>query len=387
MTSNISGSASSHSGSTSEILVVGGGPIGLAIAWRAAQRGLTVTVVDPAVGSGASWIAAGMLAPITEAHYGEERLLALNLDSAGRYPAFVAELEQASGRDVGYSTTGTLAVAADSGDRAVLADLHAYQNRLGLASELLSGREARGLEPMLAPTIRGGLLVAGDHSVDPRRLTTALRVAAERAGVTVMEQPAAQVSATRVRLADASMLTAAQVVAAAGCWTPRLTAVPGRPVKGHILRLRGQGFLQRTIRGVVAGSHVYVVPRADGEIVIGATMEELGFDTTVRAGGVYELLRDARAILPGITELEFVETGAGLRPGSPDNAPIIGRIPDGPIVATGHYRNGILLTPVTADAVVDLLAGGSLPAAMAPFSPERFAEARARSASVVGSPV
>ena len=363
-----------------DVVVVGGGPIGLATAWRAAQRGQSVTLVDPAPGSGAAWIAAGMLAPVTEAHYGEEPLLGLNLASAERYPAFVAELEAASGMDVGYSTAGTLAVALDTGDRAVLTELHAYQQRLGLASELLTGREARALEPMLAPTILGGLLVDGDHSLDPLRFTTALRVAAERAGVAVVTSPATNVDATSVRLGDGSRLGAAAVVVAAGCWTPGLTGLTGRPVKGHAIRIRGEGFLSRTVRGVVAGFSVYVVPRADGEVVVGATMEELGFDTTVRVSGVYELLRDARAVLPGITELEFVETGAGLRPGSPDNAPIVGRLGDGPIVATGHYRNGILLTPVTADAVADLLTTGGLPPEMEPFTPERFVTPPARSA-------
>jgi len=361
-----------------DVTVVGGGVIGLSTAWRAARRGLRVTVVDPAPASGASQVAAGMLAPVTEAQYGEEPLLALNLESARRYPDFVAELEDAAGMAVGYRPSGTLAIALDTGDRAVLADLHAFQERLGLRSELLTRRECRGLEPMLDPAIRGGLLVDGDHSVDPRRLTAALRVAAARAGVNIVEQHVTAAAPTAVTLADGTLLPSAYVVVAAGCWTPHLTGLPGRPVKGHVLRLRGADVLHRTIRGVVAGSAVYVVPRADGEVVVGATMEEMGFDTTVRAGGVYELLRDARALLPGITELELVETRAGLRPGSPDNAPIVGRLDDGRIVATGHHRNGILLAPVTADAVVQLLTDGDLPAVMEPFGPSRFAPAAAR---------
>ena len=354
-----------------DVAIVGGGVIGLATAWRAAQGGLSVAVVDQSAGRGASWIAAGMLAPVTEAHYGEEALLGLNLDSAGRYPAFVAELEAASGTSVGYSTSGTLAVALDAGDRAVLAELHAYQQRLGLDSDLLSGRECRTLEPMLAPTVRAGLLVTGDHSVDPRRLTAALHTAGHRAGVRFLEQQATATTSSSVTLADGTTIAAGSVLLAAGCWTPALTGLPGRPVKGHVVRLRGAGFLQRTVRGVVRGFDVYVVPRDDGEVVIGATVEEMGFDTSVRVGCVYELLRDAHELLPGITELELVECGAGLRPGSPDNAPLVGRLADGRFVATGHYRNGILLTPVTADAVTELLAGGQLPAVMAPFSPDR----------------
>ena len=370
---------------TADVAIVGGGVIGLAIAWRVAQRGLAVTVIDRTPGRGASYVAAGMLAPVTEAQYGEEALLTVQLESARRYPAFVAEL----GADVGYTTTGTLAVALDAGDRAVLADLHAYQQRLGLDSHLLTGRECRALEPLLAPTVRGGLFVSGDHAVDPRRLVAALRRAAVRAGAVVVEQPVIDVQmtgdrATGVRIGTGETVAAGSVVLAAGCWTGQLPGVPPdalppvRPVKGQILRLRGPGFLSRNVRGIVTGGHVYVVPRPDGEVVVGATVEETGFDTTVRAGGVYELLRDAHGVLPGLTELELVETSAGLRPGSPDNAPIVGPTPViGLIVATGHYRNGILLAPVTADAVSTLLTDGEVAAEMRAFSPRRFQPAGA----------
>ncbi len=360
-----------------DVVVVGGGIIGLAIGWRTAQRGLTVTVVDPTPMRGASYAAAGMLTPVTEAQFGEESLLALNLDSARRYPAFVEEL----GEDVGYRSTGTLAVASDAGDRAVLVELHAYQQQLGLQAELLSGRECRSYEPMLASTVRAGLLAAGDRSVDPRRLTPALRRAGARAGVRVLEQQVISVEAASVTLAGGDRLSAAQVVVAAGCWSAQLVGLPVRPVKGQILRLRGPGFLDHTVRGVVRGSHVYVVPRDDGELVVGATMEEMGFDTTVRAGAVYELLRDAHELLPGITELELVEVRAGLRPGSPDNAPIVGSLGAGVVAATGHHRNGVLLAPVTADAVADLLTTGELPTVMRPFRPDRFIAAAATTAA------
>jgi glycine oxidase len=351
------------------VVVVGAGIIGLAVAWRCAQRGFAVTLVEAAPTGAASRAAAGMLAPVTEVSYGEERLLALDLESARRYPAFLAEL----GADVGHCTAGTLAVALDTGDRAVLSDLHAYQLRLGLDAQLLSSRECRALEPMLAPAVRGGLLVGGDHSVDPRRLTAALHAAAVGAGVGFVPGAAAAVDAGSVTLPDGRTLAADDVVVAAGCWSAELTAVPVRPVKGQVLRLRGPGFLGRTVRGVVAGSRVYVVPRPDGEVVVGATSEELGFDTRVTAGGVYELLRDAHALLPGITELELVETTVGLRPGTPDNAPMIGRLDSGVVVATGHYRNGVLLAPVTADLVAELLTSGELPELARPFAPDRFA--------------
>ena len=374
---------------TTDVVVVGGGVIGLAIAWQAALRGLTVTVLDPAPGRGASHAAAGMLAPVTEVHYGEERLLRLNLASAQRYPTFAAELTEATGRDVGYRQTGTLAVATDADDRAVLADLHRFQLSLGLTVELLTSREARRLEPMLAPGIRSGLLVAGDHQVDNRLLAAALLAATVAVGVDVRTDRVAGIMttaerATGVRLGNGDTLAAGTVVLAAGCWSPQVAGVPTdvipptRPVKGQIVRLRGPAdFLGRNVRAVVGGTHLYLVPRADGDIVIGATTEEQGYDVTVRAGGVYELLRDAHTLVPGIAELELTETYAGLRPGSPDNAPMIGRTAlAGLVAATGHYRNGILLTPATADAVADLLATGVEPEVIRPFSPQRFARER-----------
>lgn len=373
---------------SSDVLVIGGGIIGLVTAWRAAQRGLRVAVTDPEPGGGAARVAAGMLAAVTELHYGEETLLGLNLASAERYPAFVAELEAVSGQDTGYRSCGTLAVALDTDDRAHLRELHALQRRSGLESEWLTGRECRRLEPMLAPGVRGGLRVDGDHQVDPRRLAAALLTACERAGVIFHLGWADRLSVVRERacgavLADGTRLAADQVVLAAGSLSGRLAGVPEevlppvRPVKGQVLRLTVPPayapFLNRTVRAVVRGSHVYLVPRENGELVVGATSEELGWNTTVTAGGVYELLRDAHELVPGITELPLTETRAGLRPGSPDNAPLLGptALP-GLHLATGHYRNGVLLTPVTGDAMAAVLTGGELPAQARPFSPLRF---------------
>ncbi|MEZ0066764.1 glycine oxidase [Streptacidiphilus sp. MAP12-20] len=382
---------------SSDVLVIGGGIIGLAVAWRTAQRGLSVTVLDPDPGHGANQVAAGMLAPVTELQYGEEPLLRLGIASNARYADFVAELTEASGGlDTGYRRCGTLAVALDADDRAELREVHAFQQRLGLATEWLNGRECRRLEPMLAPDVRGGTLVADDHQVDGRRLGTALLAACRRAGVTLHPSRAASVLTAHGQAVgglaeDGTRLTSAQTVLAAGSWSGELPGLPPeaqlplRPVKGQVLRLRMtnlQGgplpmpFLSRNVRAVVRGCHIYVVPREDGELVVGATSEEQGFDTTVTAGGVYELLRDAHELLPGITELPLVETGAGLRPGTPDNAPLLGptALP-GLVAATGHYRNGVLLTPVTGDAIAELLATGSLPPEAAPFTPARFADA------------
>ncbi|MFF9084967.1 glycine oxidase ThiO [Streptomyces sp. NPDC014991] len=376
---------------TSDVLVIGGGIIGLVTAWRAAQRGLATAVVDPEPGGGAARVAAGMLAAVTELHYGEETLLALNLESARRYPEFVAELTELTGHDPGYRRCGTLAVALDADDRAHLRDLHALQQRSGLASEWLSGRECRRLEPMLAPGVRGGLRVDGDHQVDPRRLSAALMAACERAGVVFHHAWAERLDvaggrAAGVTTADGTGLRAGQVVLAAGSLSGRLAGLPEelrppvRPVKGQVLRLavprRFAPFLSRTVRAVVRGSQVYLVPRENGELVVGATSEELGWDTTVTAGGVYELLRDAHELVPGITELPLTETRAGLRPASPDNAPLLGPSGlDGLLLATGHHRNGVLLTPVTGDVLAHTLVTGDLPQEARPFTPRRFGAA------------
>ncbi|MGW1359644.1 glycine oxidase ThiO [Streptomyces chartreusis] len=376
---------------TSDVLVIGGGIIGLVTAWRAAQRGFTTAVVDPEPGGGAAQVAAGMLAAVTELHYGEQTLLGLNLASARRYPDFAAELTDVTGHDLGYRRCGTLAVALDADDRAHLRELHALQRQSGLDAEWLSGRECRRLEPMLAPGVRGGLRVDGDHQIDPRRLTGALLAACERVGVVFHRAWAERVDvvrdrATGVTTTDGTALTADQVVLAAGSLSGRLAGVPDavlppvRPVKGQVLRLtvpqRYAPFLSRTVRAVVRGSQVYLVPRENGELVVGATSEELGWDTTVTAGGVYELLRDAHELVPGITELPLTETRAGLRPGSPDNAPLLGPTElAGLSLATGHYRNGVLLTPVTGDAMAHVLATGELPEEARAFTPRRFSPA------------
>ncbi|HEX8133573.1 MAG TPA: glycine oxidase ThiO [Actinomycetes bacterium] len=375
-----------------DVLVVGGGVIGLGTAWRAAQAGMAVTVVDPSPGRGASWAAAGMLAPVTEVHYGEQALLRLNLAAADRWPGFAAELEEAAGRQVGYRRCGTLTVARDTDDNAALEDLYRFQLRCGLQVERLRSRDCRRLEPGLAPSVRGGVLAPGDHQVDNRALAGTLLAACERAGVRLLADRATGLRldgerVTGVTVAGGGSPAAATVVLAAGCWSRELGGLaaellpPVRPVKGQLLHLRGPAddpLCRRNVRGL----EVYVVPRADGRVVVGATVEEQGFDTRVTAGAVHDLLRAALELLPDVAELALVETVAGLRPGSPDNAPLLGPAGiDGLVVATGHYRNGILLAPVPADAVAELLASGRVPAAIAPFSPARLRAGTARSAS------
>jgi glycine oxidase len=366
-----------------DVVVVGGGVIGLAIAWRAALRGLAVALLDATPGMGASHHGAGMLAPVTEVHYGEEDLLRLNLASAARYPSFVAELEETSGTPVGYRASGTLAVAFDADDKAALDDLHAYQSSLRLRSQPLTARECRQLEPYLSTAVRGGLLIDGDHQVDPRRLVAALLVACTRAGVDIRRVPARQLRVDGDRVVAVDDISAASIVLAAGCWSaevrglPDHAAPPVRPVKGQIIRLRDDvehPTLQRNVRALVRGRPIYLVPRRDGEIVLGATSEEKGFDTRITVEGTGDLLADARELVPRVSEIEFVEVSVGLRPGSPDNAPMIGAgALSGLVVATGHYRNGILLAPATADAIAELLTSGAMPAGFERFDPCRFA--------------
>jgi glycine oxidase len=380
-----------------DVVVVGGGVVGLGVAWRAAQAGMAVTVVDPAPGRGASWAAAGMLAPVTEVHYGEQALLRLNLAAADRWPAFAAELEEAAGAPIGYRRCGTLTVARDVDDNAALEDLYRFQLRCGLQVERLRSRDCRRLEPGLAPGVRGGVLAPGDHQVDNRAMADALQAAGERAGVRLLLGRAAELlvdgeRVTGVTLAGGASLPAGTVVLAAGCWSRDLGGLaaellpPVRPVKGQLLHLRGPAadpLCRRNVRGL----EVYVVPRADGRVVVGATVEEQGFDARVTAGAVHDLLRAALELLPDVAELELAETVAGLRPGSPDNAPLLGPAGvDGLVVATGHYRNGILLAPVTADAVAELLVSGRVPATIAAFRPDRRAAAGGgAAAATVGS--
>jgi glycine oxidase len=358
-----------------DVAVVGGGAIGLACAWRAQQRGARVVVIDS--GEPGAWhVAAGMLAPVSEAEFGERALLELGLESARRYSDFCAELD-----DPGYRTAGTLVVARDRDEAEALDRLAAFRRDLGLPVERLRPSQARALEPALAPTIRLALDIEGDHAIDPRKLVAALGRAftgeQRRARVRGLRVEGGRV--TGVKLADGALIAAGAVVVAAGVHVahlelPERVRVPVRPVKGQVLRLRdprGPGLVERTIRG----EHAYLVPRGDGRYVLGATMEERGWDTTPTAGGVYELLRDLSEIVPGVFELDIEELTAGLRPATPDNLPAIGRGGlDGLIWATGHYRNGILLTPVTADLVAAALSGESLPEWAAAADPLRFAK-------------
>jgi glycine oxidase len=371
-----------------DVLVIGGGAIGLAAAWRAVVRGLCVLVLErDAIGAGASHVAAGMLAPVTEANFGEERLTNLGVRSVARWPAFASALGEASGVDPGVRACGTLVVARDGDEAESLEREIDFRRSLGLAVERLRPTQARRLEPALAPTVRLALHAPDDHAVDPRRLTAALRAACERAGAQIVEGAEVAeilVEAGRVRgvrVAEATVECETLIVAA-GSWSgglrglPEHARMPVRPVKGQVLRLRdpeGPGLLERNLRMDTGRRAGYLVPRGDGRYVLGATMEERGFDTSVTAGAVHDLVHDAAELLPGVLELELEEAIAGLRPGTPDNAPAIGRgALEGLVWATGHHRNGILLTPLTAYAVEALLIGEE-PEGLEAADPGRFA--------------
>jgi glycine oxidase len=382
---------STTSPSAFDVAVVGAGVAGLAVAWRAAARGLSVCVLDrDAPGAGASGVAAGMLAPVTEADAQERALLALGLESARRWPAFAAELLDATGIDVGFRPTGTLVLARDRDEAEALDRELDLRGRLGLQAGRLRPSQARALEPALAPTVRLALDVPDDHAADPRALTAALLTAAERAGADVL--PGAEVAEVRhdgrrvhgVALAGGAEVRAGAVVVAAGAWSaslgglPEDARVPVRPVKGQTLRLRDPSHepARPVVGRVLRWGGGYLVPRGDGRYVLGATMEERGFDTAMTALGVHELLRDGSELVPAVLELEIDELVAGLRPGTPDNAPVLGVSPAlaGLIYATGHHRNGILLAPVTGDLVAAELADA---APEHGFGPARFARVTA----------
>jgi glycine oxidase len=362
---------SRNMGSEVDVAVVGGGIVGLFVAWRARERGLSVRVLDGGAIAGVAWpVAAGMLAPTSEAQFGDHgaRALALGLAAARRWPSAARELGEASGIDPELRTAGTLVLARDRDEAEALDREARFRESRGLAVTRLRPSEARRREPALAPTLRAALDVPDDHSVDPRRVVAALRAVlgdAVRDGARVR-----RVAPGAVGLAGGEEVRAGEVVVAAGAWSGALAGVPVRPLKGQVLRLRdpaGPGLLEHTLRF----SHAYVVPRGDGRYVVGATTEERGFDTTVTAGAVYELLREAGELVPGLAELELEETRAGLRPATPDTLPLVGRR-DGVIVASGHGRDGVLLSALTGDLVAGLLTGDVDAELLAACDPARF---------------
>lgn len=371
-------------GTDVDVAVIGGGIVGLGIAWEAIRRGHTVTVVDPEPAAGATHAAAGMIAPASELHYREEHLLQLTLNSASRYPEFLASLAW-TGIDPGYRKTGTMVLAFDGADRRALADLQAVQTLHSLSVEQVSLREARRSEPMIGPAATAAFRAPEDHQVDPRKLAASLLAAVTARGQLLLERVSGIECVggrvTGVALDNGRFLAARHTIVANGLAAGGLAGLPCelplRPVYGDILRLRVPAALQplltHTVRGLVRGHAVYIVPREDGTVVLGATMREDG-SSAVSAGGVYQLLRDAQQLVPAVAELELEEILCRARPGTPDNAPVLGEVAgaEGLIIATGFFRHGVLLAPATAAICVDLLEGKPSPPGLDRYRPDRF---------------
>ena len=369
---------------SAEIVIVGAGVIGLAIAFELTRRGKSVLVLEKErVGGGATWASAGMLAPVSEAKVEEPALVEFALESLRRYPEFVSAVETSSGLSSGFRREGTLLVALGRDHEEELDHLVEAQRARGLESYRLTADEVFEREPHLSGWVTGGLLAADDLQVDPRALVQALATATrsqqglivEGAEVESVEAEAGSLRRVEGRLNGQTFSVACDVaVVAAGAWSSTSLESPAgemgvRPVKGQTVRLQGPSL----VRHVLRSPEVYVVPRESGELVIGATMEEQGFDSTPTAGATMDLLRKAWHILPGIYDCPLLEVSVGLRPASRDHMPLIGATEvDGVIVATGHYRHGILLTPITAETVADLITDGRESTLLAPFSPERL---------------
>jgi glycine oxidase len=371
--------------STGKTAIVGGGVIGLAIGWRLAAAGRPVEIFERGVaGHGASWAAAGMLAAGSEVEPGESALFGLLKHSQSLWPGFAVELAEASGIDVELKTEGTLSVALSQDDLGRLRQTYVLQQRMGVESRWLSRVEALEHEPYLNPRLAGALLVKGDHQVENRVLAAALKTAFIRAGGLLREETGdVAVRTAHDRAAGVTAggveYPAGTVIVAAGAWTPDIAGLPPadcppvRPVKGQMLALKMDPAAP-ILTHVLWTPKAYLVPRRDGRLLIGATTEERGFDTTLTAGGMLSLLESAWRALPGIEELPIVESWVGFRPGSRDDAPILGPTGTaGLILATGHHRNGILLTPATADAIAKLVLTGEIDPVIADFGLARFA--------------
>jgi glycine oxidase len=367
-------------------VIVGAGVIGLALAYELLRRDRRVLVLERArPAGGATAAAAGMLAPVSEARDEPSALIDLGIDSLRRFPRFVVELERLTGLDCGYRDEGTLWVALDRDGRAELRHLGETLARKGLDALELDAEELRRVEPHLSPRALGGMRVAGDHQVDPRSLGRCLAEAVDRLGGEVRSgRSVRRVETRNARVAavagvdangDPFRIETANVIIAAGAWSEQSIELPLEPtglraVKGQLLRLKGP----RVLSHVVRTPEIYLVPRADGELLIGGTVEEMGFDEVPTAGAAMDLLRRGWEVLPAIYEFELVEHSVGLRPALDDPLPRIGATEtEGLSVAFGHFRSGVLLAPATAHYLAEWLIAGRQPVELQPFAPERRA--------------
>ncbi|PPR63673.1 MAG: Glycine oxidase [Alphaproteobacteria bacterium MarineAlpha4_Bin2] len=368
-----------------KVAIIGAGVSGLGIGWRLAEAGCNVEVFDRGeAGSGASWAAAGMLAARAEAEPGEEALLLLNLRAQEVWPVFAEQLEAASGRSIGYRDEGTLIIASTRDDAEQLRFNYEYQKNQGLDVEWLNAAQVHRREPYLAPGLSGGVYSPSDHQVDNRELSLALKDAFHAAGGKLNERARVDklaISGGRAKgvIVSGTVVDADIVVLAAGAWSRDLDGLPDevrppvRPLKGQMIALRMDPNFPLLRHVLWAPEGIYLVPRLDGRLIVGATVEEKGFDENLTAGGLLHLLREAWEVLPGIDELPFDEMWAGFRPTSRDDAPILGPTEiEGLVIATGHHRNGILLAPITANAVSNYILTRELSEEIKPFGPGRF---------------
>jgi glycine oxidase len=372
-----------HLSAKHPIAIIGGGVIGLGIAWQLARRGAPALLFErDSVGQAASWSAAGMLAPLSEVGFEEEDFLHLGRNSLHLYPQFLDELKKDSGLEVPLDTRGTLLVGLDRDDAERLRRLFEFRMQLGLPVEWLSGGGAREIEPLISPRVSSAIWIPDDHQIDNRLLTGALKTAFVKCGGALHENlPVREISTDNGRVTglrtDGGFVAAAQIVIAAGCWSKQFEGIPKellppvRPVKGQIITLRADDSF--ALSHVVRAPDAYLLPKDDGRVILGASEEEMGFDTTITAGPVYKLLERGWEAIPAIYDLVVDEMEAGLRPGSRDHDPIVGETPiDGLYYATGHYRHGILLAPSTAYEMRDLLLDAKSSQLFAPFKPVRF---------------
>ena len=362
------------------VIIVGGGIIGLAIAWELLRSGKDVVVIErDRIGQAASWAAAGMLAADAEVGFEEMELYKLQVESLRRWPHFARSLHEETGID--YRTEGTFMVADDADSAAALRRRYQFQREQGIDVRWMSTAEMLDIEPFLSPRLAGGVYSAADRGVDNRKVVQALRKGITDRRGKIREKT--EVKAIRPHETRPTVVTTQgeriegeTIVLAAGAWSRQIDGLeethrpPVRPVKGQMVELRMEPPFG--LRHVVRGPHAYMTPKSDGRLMLGATMEEMGFDTRVTAGGLYSILEGGWEIVPGIYDLPVVATFAGLRPASRDNEPLLGRSEaPGVVVATGHYRHGIMLTPVSAQEIARLVVSGETSAWIDPFAPGR----------------
>jgi len=369
-------------------VVIGGGIIGLSVGWQLLRRGVpTVLFEREKTGRAASWAAAGMLAPHSEVGFEEEEFLRLGIESLNEFPRFLGELAEDAGRRVALDERGTMIVGFHRDDTERIRRLYEFRNQLGLPVKWLPGTAGREIEPLLSPKITAAIWLPDDCQINNHDLLDTLKDAfVARGGVLAEKTPVRSVvienGRARAVRTDEREIAASSVIVAAGCWSGLIEGIPEslkppvRPVKGQIVSLRMND--EFNFAHVVRAPDAYLLPKSDGRLLVGATQEEMGFDLTPTAGPVMRLLERGWEAIPSIYDLPIDSIDVGLRPGSRDNEPLIGPTEISDLYyATGHHRHGILLAPVTAYALCDMIIEGKTTELLVPFHPSRFLKPRA----------